>query len=397
MYGQSGTVAAGFEPLARQFAKTISAAPGGGALVVRRRGETLVDIHQGYADPYGHVPWTRSTLAISFSTSKGIASTVAHRIAERGELDYDEPVATYWPEFAAGGKARITVRQLMSHRAGLWSVQAVASKARDLLDHLAMEEKLAASRPMRVDHPNYHAITYGWLIAGLLRRVTGRGLNDLVQAELAEPLGTDGLFIGRPADRDEDLAELLDPGLRLMRVGRRLSPVLSRLPFTRAFSQAFDVQGFHHLFTGRDAPVWETEMPAVNGAFTADALARLYGVLANGGEDGGVRLLSRERVDTLGRVQTRELDGVLGIRMRWRLGYHQALGIGREAPRAFGHYGYGGSGAWADPGSGISLGFVTNTMGRATTPVADWRLFRLSGLARKCARVRPVSPGYRSA
>ncbi|MBA3301946.1 MAG: serine hydrolase [Thermoleophilaceae bacterium] len=161
--------------------------------------------------------------------------------------------------------------------------------------------------------------------------------------------------------------------------------MISRLPITRAFTQAFDVRGFHHLFRGRDAPIWATEMPAVNGAFTADALARLYGALANGGSDGATRLLSDQRVDALGRVQTRETDGVLGIRMRWRLGYHQALGIGREAPRAFGHYGYGGSGAWADPDSGISLGFVTNTMGRSTTPLADWRLFRLSALARKCA------------
>nr|MBA3300911.1 beta-lactamase family protein [Thermoleophilaceae bacterium] len=158
---REGALAPGFEPVARFFEKTISAAPGGGALVVRRGGENLVDIHHGHADPYGHTPWTRDTLSISFSTSKGVASTVVHRLADRGAIELDEPVATYWPDFAAAGKERITVRELMSHRAGLWSVQSIARSARDLLDHHAMEERLAAARPMRVGRPNYHAITYG--------------------------------------------------------------------------------------------------------------------------------------------------------------------------------------------------------------------------------------------
>ena len=134
-------------------------------------------------------------------------------------------------------------------------------------------------------------------------------------------------------------------------------------------------------------------MPAVNGALSADALARLYGALANGG---GPRrpFLSAATVHDLGRVQVRTADAVLGIPMRWRLGYHHAFGTGRDAPKAFGHYGYGGSGGWADPDLGLSLGFVTNRIGSLTTPLGDLTLFRLNRVVRDCAL--SVSSGSRT-
>jgi CubicO group peptidase (beta-lactamase class C family) len=160
-----------------------------------------------------------------------------------------------------------------------------------------------------------------------------------------------------------------------------LSPVWRRSALTRTAIDALHVPGFHRLFEGRDAPIWAAQMPAVSGAFTADALARMYGELAGGG---GV-LLSREATTAAGRVQLRTADSVLGLRMRWRLGYHQAFGTGPIAPRAFGHYGYGGSGGWADPDTGVSLGFVTNRIGSVTTPLGDLNLFRLTGLVRRAA------------
>jgi CubicO group peptidase (beta-lactamase class C family) len=127
-------------------------------------------------------------------------------------------------------------------------------------------------------------------------------------------------------------------------------------------------------------------MPAVNGALSATALARMYGALANGGADAGARLLSEATVDDIGRVQVRTRDLVLGVRMRWRLGYHHAFSTGSQAARAFGHYGYGGSGGWADPDLGLSLGFVTNRIGSITTPMADLTLYRLSRVVRECAQ-----------
>jgi CubicO group peptidase (beta-lactamase class C family) len=351
-------------------------------------GETVLDLCAGWADRAHTRPWTPQTLALSFSTTKGVASTVIHRLAERGELAYDEPVATYWPEFAAGGKARVTVRDLLTHRAGLWSVRAVAERPEDMLDHLLMEERLAARV---VEAPTlrsaYHAITYGWLVAGLARRVTGgRGLAELVRAEVAGPLGVDGLHIGVGETVRELVAQPVGSALRhLGRASRVITPALTSVTLTRAFHDALIAPGFDELFEGSEPSIWATEMPAVNGALSADALARLYGALAHGGaEPDGPRLLSETTVRDLGRVHVRTNDAVLGLKMRWRLGYHHAFGTGR-APMAFGHYGYGGSGGWADPDLGLSLGYVTNRIGSLTTPMADATLFRLSRVVRDCA------------
>jgi CubicO group peptidase (beta-lactamase class C family) len=368
---------------------------GGGALQVRWRGRTVVDLWKGFADPHGARPWTRDTAAISFSTTKGVASTVIHRLADRGLLAYDKPVAEYWPEFAAGGKRRITVRQLLSHQAGLHSVQAVAPEATAMLDHLLMEQRLALRLPDGgPGRPAYHALTYGWLVAGLARKVTGLGMAELVRTELAEPLNLSGLHIGAPPDKTAPLAEPVG-AKRLFTAGRYLSSAGARFAFSRRTVEALYVHGFEELVTGPRPRLLDTEMPAANGVFTADALAAVYGALANGGESNGVRLLSSATVDELGRVQTRAQDGVLRFPMRWRLGYHQALTIGTRAPKGFGHFGFGGSGAWADPTTGLSLGFVTNKLGTITTPVGDMGLFRLGGLA--LAAVAGPQDGQRGA
>ena len=379
-----------FRPVEKTFRKLMRRGAGGGALVVRRRGETVVDLVTGSADRYGRRPWTEDTLAISFSTPKGVASTVVHRLADRGLLRYDDPVARHWPAFAAGGKERITVRDLMSHRAGLYSVQAVAGRAEDLLDHALMEERLAArtvNGPTR--RSAYHAITYGWLLSGLVRALTGKGMGQLVDEELLGPLDIDGLHIGAPARAHQRVAEPVGSALRhLGSAAAVTAPLWSRAARARAVFEALHLPGFHRLFEGHPPPIWTAEMPAVNGTFSASALAHLYGALANGGADNGNRLLSEERVDEIGRVQVRTSDAVLGLKMRWRLGYHQAFGAespGR-APRAFGHYGYGGSGGWADPGNGLSVGFVTNRIGSFSTPLGDLTLMRLNKVIRDCAR-----------
>jgi CubicO group peptidase (beta-lactamase class C family) len=389
-------VAAGFEPVTQAFARIVGRGSGGGALVVRLGGEAVVDLCAGTADRAGERLWAPDTLAISFSTTKGVASTVIHRLADRGELSYDEPVATYWPEFGAGGKGRVTVRDLLTHRAGLHSVQAVAKRAEDLLDHLAMEDKLAArSVHAPTTRSAYHAITYGWLLAGLARRVTGRGLAALARTEVTEPLGIEGLHIGVPDEAREFVAQPIGAALRqLGSTADATARLWTRSRTGRTAIEALHVRGFHRLFEGADPPVWHTEMPAVNGAISARALAELYEPLANGGRAGETEFLSPATVDALGRVQVRTADAVLGLRMRWRMGYHQAFGAGRDAPLAFGHYGYGGSGGWADPATGLSVGFVTNRIGSFTTPLGDLNLFRLNRVVRQCLATGPV-PGDR--
>jgi CubicO group peptidase (beta-lactamase class C family) len=382
----TGHTAPGFEPVRQAFDRIVGRRDGGGALTVKLRGETVVDLCTGYADRAELRPWAPDTLAISFSTTKGVASTVIHRLADRGLLAYDEPVATYWPEFAAGGKERVTVRDLLTHRAGLSSVRAVAPRAEDLLDHIGLEHKLAART---VHAPTtrsaYHAITYGWLLAGLARRITGTGIADLARTEVTDPLSITGLHIGVPDDAREFVAEPVGVALRQLGSTADITrPLWGRYRRSRTTLDALHVPGFYRLFEGPDPPIWHTEMPAVNGVISAVALADMYAPLANGGGD----FLSAESVHELGRVQVRSADAVLGLPMRWRLGYHQAFGAGRGAPMAFGHYGYGGSGGWADPATGMSLGFVTNRIGSLTTPLGDLNLFRLNRVVRQCATTR---------
>jgi CubicO group peptidase (beta-lactamase class C family) len=380
-----GTVQQGFEPLAEEFRKLMARGPRGGALVVRAGDRMLADLHIGWEDRARTRPWRRDTQALGFSATKGLATMVVHRLVDRGLLAYDESVASFWPEFAAAGKGRITVRELISHRGGLHDVQAVARDARDLLDHLAMEERLAAARPQGPPgQPAYHAFTFGWLAAGLARAVTGKGMRELVRTELAEPLGTAGLEIGSPS---QPPAELVGASLRIYTAfGIAATPLLGWLPITKAGFRALNAPGFERLCRGPNAPIWRTEMPAINGALSAEGLARLYVPLANRGMAlGGARFLSPEVVEELGRVQTRDLDRVLGVRMRWRLGFHHAFGFGAPAPRALGHFGFGGGGGWGDPDTGVSFGFASSHIGSFTTAIGDLGILRLSGVARSCA------------
>ena len=368
--GVNGFVAPGYEPVGRLFAR-LFATPGrgGGAFVVRRRDRVLVDIWGGYADPVARRPWERETLGLSFSTSKGVAAAVIHRLADRGLIDYEEPVATYWREFAAGGKGAITVRQLLSHQAGLDDLGPIVKNVSALLDHLGAEERLAA-RASRAAPAAYHAITYGWLLAGLARAVTGRGMEELVGSEINEPLAIDGLHFGistAPALRVPALVGSLG---RLERYGGLALAV--PLPLRRGLRSLY-VDGIGSIFAGAQPGVLATVMPAVNGMFSAESLATLYAALANAGIAGDRRLLSAATVRALGRVQTRGPDRNLVIPMNWRLGYHQAFVPGLRLPRAFGHYGYAGSGGWADPDTGMPPRSSPTASTRSTSRSATWR------------------------
>jgi CubicO group peptidase (beta-lactamase class C family) len=376
-----GYVHPAFAEVAEKFRRLFrKPGSGGGALAVRLRGEPMVDIWAGSADAHDTRPWTPDTMAMSFSTTKGVSSTVIHRLADRGLISYDEPVAAYWPEFGSAGKHDVTVRQLLSHQAGLHNVRDICITHEILLDHLEVEQQLARSAPSPRPGtaPGYHGFTYGWLISGLARAITGKGMADLVQEELAEPLKTDGLHIG--AFDDEVRSRVAPLIFGAWGPVKLLGTQGHRTAWTRRMSEAFFIPAFDDLLSDPGQRILLSEMPAVNGVFTARGLATMYGALANGGQVDDVELLSRQTVHELGRVVTRDRDYVLGIRMRWRLGYHQAFTGGRSPRRAFGHFGFGGSGGWADPATGLSLGFVTNRLGSATTPIADGRLIRLGGL-----------------
>lgn len=378
-----------FRPLVERFARFYrKPSQGGGALAVYWRGEPVVDVWTGYADPRGERPWERPTAAMSFSTTKGIASTVIHRLVDRGLLTYDEPLATWWPAFDTDDKRHITLRLLMSHQAGLHRIRGVVPTAEELLDHVGITDLVAAQTPSKPSRggTGYHGLTYGWLIAGLVQRVTGRSLGEAVQEELVAPLGLDGCFIGTPGSEWHRVAELF-PRLPERLATERMMERIARNRRTRYLAEALLIDGWERMvFDHDDRRILATEMPAANGVFTARSLARVYAALATDGTVDGVEVLSRATLHEAGRVQHRGRDYVLGLPMRWRLGYHQAFTAGRPAPKAFGHYGYGGSGAWADPETGLSLAFVTNRLGSVTTPVGDIRLPRLSAAALAVAR-----------
>ncbi len=331
---------------------------GGGALTVYVDGLPLVDVWTGCADRGGHHMWSANTAPMVFSATKGMAATVIHRLADRGLIDYEAPVAEYWPEFGANGKSALTVRQVMRHCAGLSGLRGATQE--DLLDHILMEERLAAAPPGRLlGKSAYHALTFGWLMSGLARAVTGKGMRVLIREELAEPLGTDGIHLGRPpAESPTRVAEIIMPQNI---VG---NPVLSTVTRTIAnqLSGGFRSVYFPGLVAAvqGDIPLLDAEIPAANGVSTARALARMYGAIANGGEIDGTRFLSRELVAGLTGRRSLRLDRNLFVPLGFHLGYH-SLPYGNLMP-GFGHVGMGGSVGWATPSEGVAFALVHNRL-----------------------------------
>ena len=331
---------------------------GGGALAVYLDGQPVVDVWTGWSDRAGRAPWTADRAAMVFSATKGMTSTVIHRLVDRGLIDYDAPVAEYWPEFGASGKSALTVREVMRHRAGLSGLRGATKE--DLLDHIVMEERLAAAPPGRLlGKPAYHALTFGWLMSGLARAVTGKGMRALIREELAEPLGTDGMHLGRPpAEAPTRVAEIIMPqnivgnptfNYAATKLASQLSGGFRSMYFEGVMAA---VQG--------DIPLLDAEMPAANGVVTARALARMFGAIANGGEIDGTRFLSRELVAGLTGRRSRKRDRNILVPLSFHLGYH-SVPFGNVMP-GFGHVGMGGSFGWADPATGLAFAYVHNRL-----------------------------------
>ncbi|MCV7219738.1 esterase/beta-lactamase LipL [Mycolicibacterium elephantis] len=334
---------------------------GGGALSVYLHGEPVVDVWTGYSDRRGTEYWTADTGAMVFSVTKGMASTVIHRLADRGLIDYDRPVAAYWPEFGAKGKAAITVREVMQHRAGLSHLNG-CTKA-ELLDHQAMEERVAAAPVSRLlyGHQAYHALTYGWLMSGLGRAVTGKGMRDLIREELAEPLNTDGLHLGRPpVESPTRAAQILAPqGTMANPIFNFVAPRVAALGISGMFGSMY-FPGMKAVVQG-DTPFLDAEIPAANGVATARGLAKMYGAIANGGRIDGTQFLSQERVAGLTGKPVLWPDRNIFVPLSFHLGYHSVPFPPGFLP-GFGHAGLAGSVGWADPSTGLSFGFVHNRL-----------------------------------
>ncbi|MFD7957963.1 serine hydrolase domain-containing protein [Streptomyces ardesiacus] len=372
-----GTVAGGFEPVRDAFVRNFTAlGERGAAVAVYRDGRKVVDLWAGTRDVDGTAPWRRGTAQVVRSATKGVAAAVPLLLHRRGELDLDAPVGEYWPEFKAHGKERVLVRHVLNHRAGLPVLDRPLTPE-DVLDPLRGPAAVAAQAPVwepGTDH-GYHALTYGWLLDELVRRVNGgRGAGEWIADEIAGPLGLD-LWVGLPAA--EEAAG------RAGRVGRLEEPEPSangpRLRPKRAVTEAYGDpdsltrRAFAAItpFPDQNDPVYRAAaLPAANGIATADGLARFYAALI-GEVDGvtrSVRLFDPATTELARAEESAGPDRVLVVNTRFGLGY---MLHGSASPflsaGSFGHPGRGGSLGFADPEAGIALGYVTNGFRKTVT------------------------------
>jgi len=411
----AGSLHPDFVSVAEVMRHILQEFPGGAAVSVYHRGEQVVDIWGGVRDRAGR-PWEGATMAPSFSTTKGVAATLLHILVDRGMLDYDDRVMDHWPEFGQAGKHAITVRQVLAHQSGLYHIRQIIDRADRMLDWDYMVAAIEKAAPIHKpgERTGYHGLTFGYLVGELARRVAGKPFPALVQEEIVRPLGIEGMHVGAPVEALPHAAQLLwarpglispiedlrnDPGERLERAAVQVRRTLRRVGLDFGWLGALDAlapRGITSFDFSAHATL-QAAIPAANGLFTARALARMYAALAGGGEIDGVRLLSRRtlRRATQEQPRTRRIV-VIPWNMRWRLGYHGVLTSAGVPQRAFGHFGFGGSGAFADPEQDLAVGLVVNA--GVGTPFGDLRILRIGGAALMSAtnRPKPLRPRSRA-
>jgi CubicO group peptidase (beta-lactamase class C family) len=363
-----GQVAAGYEVVADAFAAAFDGRPAmGAALAVRVDGHQVVHVWGGIADEQDGKAWTERTASVIFSCTKGLMSILLARLVQDGRLDYDAPVTRYWPEFGAAGKDAITVRQLISHQAGLSAPQSDWTLA-DILDWNTATRLLAEQAPLWLPGQGYayHALTHGWLTGELVRRITGISPGAYFADLIARPLGVSAWIGLRPGHSEPiahlqvapELADLWEAeranftgdrpnwGYRAMTLGAALPPSLVTSD------------------GGFNAPsIRQAEIPGAGGIATADALAAIWSATVC--DTHGVRLLDPAVVTVATHTETfgPPVFDPQPPYSRWGMGFQLDSESRRYlTPGSFGHDGAGGQVGFADPASGIGFGFITNWM-----------------------------------
>jgi CubicO group peptidase (beta-lactamase class C family) len=340
----------------------------GASFCATLEGETVVDLWGGWADVAQTRPWQADTLVNVYSTTKTMTALTALLLADRGELDFDAPVAKYWPEFAANGKGAIKVSHLMAHSSGLSGWRQPLSND-ELYDWDKCVSRLAAQAPLWAPGTasGYHVYTYGFLIGEVVRRITGRSLGTVFRQEIAEPLGAD-FWIGLPASEDHRVAELLPfvmpesaEAVELTEV-QRLSLSDTRIDIAASATRAW-----------RGA-----EIPAVNGQGNARAIAEIHALLANGGVVKGRRLMSEAGCRKALELQVEGADLVMRYEARFGLGFAlpcPLLRITPPSPNTLYWAGAGGSIILIDMDARTTLAYAMNKMAPAI--IGDARSFRI--------------------
>ncbi len=331
----------------------------GAAFCATRDGEIVVDLWGGHADPARTAPWQRDTIVNVYSTTKTMTALTALMIADRGELDFDAPVAKYWPEFAANGKADVKVSHLMAHSAGLSGWKEPLTKA-DLYDWEKCTALLAAQAPYWAPGtaPGYHALTQGYLVGEVIRRITGRTVGTVFREEIAEPMGAD-FHIGLPASEDARVAELLPPP-----PGQAQGELRNE-----TFVQS-NMSGNPGIDVGETKTrAWRgAEIPAAGGTGNARSVALIHTILANGGAAGGRQFLSEAGCRKALELQIEGTDLVLNMPVRYGMGFGLSGGIVPFVnPNSIYWGGYGGSIAIVDMDARATYAYVMNKMAGTTS------------------------------
>ena len=358
----------------------------GAACAVYRDARPLVDIWGGVADARRGVPWTHDTAAVIFSCSKGILALCAYALVQDGALDLDEPIARWWPAFAANGKASITVRDAMAHRSGLASLD--TDLTRD--DVLAWDPVIRAIEAQRPHHrPDeghlYHAMTYGWILGEVIHRVTGLRPGAYVARQFATPLALD-TWIGVPGDLDPPIAwmevplpdEDSDAAREASRLARGHPDVERSLSMGGAFG--FPVEDGQVSFN--DPAIQAAEIPGANGISTAASLARLYAGCVGVAAGATGPLLTEASIADALRVQAAgpQLSRLPDDGARWGSGFQLSSPPTQPmlGARSFGHAGAGGQLAFADADGRVGFAYLSNQMGG----YGDTRASSLTGALR---------------
>ena len=368
-----GTTAAGFEALREAFGEGQAKDDGGAQLCVYQHGRKVVDLWTG-RDKIKDRPYTDKAITVCFSVSKGATATMAHMLAQRGQLDYEAPVARYWPEFAANGKEKITVADAMAHRAGLNTFDPDDFLAiEDLTNWTRCTDALAKMAPLWAPGSamSYHALTYGYIVGEVIRRITGKMPGVFFAEEIARPLGLD-LWIGLPEREEPRVAPHFAPeggGFNAEQMTGLLTAlgIDTTTRHARAMLKtAVDMGAAMAFINSRAAHA--AEIPAANMIGDAASLARMYA--ATIGAVDGVRLLN---ADTVTRTMRYETEGLVapGDFVKLPAASPHRYGLGYQLTRmaapmlgegSFGHDGAGGRIGFAHPQSGVAVGYVCNNM-----------------------------------
>ncbi|MEI7593009.1 MAG: serine hydrolase domain-containing protein [Actinomycetes bacterium] len=357
-----GYTAPGFENVRDAFAANFAnGSEVGAAFSAYHRGVKVVDLWGGVADPETGALWQENSMILVFSTTKGATALCANLLAERGELDVNAPVAKYWPEFGAAGKQDIPVSYLLSHQSGLAWIDGSMS-FEDALAWDPVVERLAAESPKWEpgSAQGYHAVTYGWLVGEVVKRISGKSLGTFFHDEVSAPLGLHW-YIGLPEAHDHRVVPLIvieaptDEAVKAM-MEQFTGPETNLGKALSAPGGAFsDVTVFN------SRAVRAAEIPAANGIADARSIARMYASMV--GEVDGIRILGPDQVKQASTQLTSGPNIVLmDMDVQFGLGFMVPSSIITNRPRSFGHYGAGGSMGWADPDAEIGFGYVMNRM-----------------------------------